>query len=151
MKRRPKVQTQDTSWLPTPEGHASSNASGFALCFSNKTSCVSVAVRPHTQHQQVLRSHELCVRLGDQYVFLDPLFFLSPACLTHSCYMISAAPLSTVSHSVGIFSAAAQPCRYFPVLLLNVTGTATEQVTDQATHVYLAEFQSREASAATKR
>lgn len=114
MKLWPKVQTQDTGWLPVPEGHASSNTSGFVLCFSNKTSCVLVTARPHTQHQQVLRSHELCVRLGDQYVFLDPLFFLSPACLMHSCYMLSAAPLSTVSHPVGIFSAAAQLCCYFP-------------------------------------
>lgn len=65
--------------------------------------------------------------------------------------MPSAAPLSTASHPVGIFAAAAQVCCYFPILLPNVTGTGIQQVTDQATHMYLAESKSREASAATNR
>lgn len=39
--------------------------------------------------------------------------FSSPVSLKHSCYMLSAPPLSTVSHSAGIFSAAAQVCCYF--------------------------------------
>lgn len=69
--------------------------------------------------------------LSNQCMFLDPrISFLSPACLKHSCYVLSAAPLSSVPfwaysqlqpRSAGIF-----------LLHYNVIGRATQQVTDKS-------------------
>lgn len=90
---------QDTGWIPVSEDHASfaSNRSVFVPCFSNKTSCVSDAVRPHTQlltnvGSQVLHATWWSVRVPWPSV----LFFLSHVPEAQLLYTLS----SPSEHSI---------------------------------------------------
>lgn len=65
------------------------------MCFSNIL-CLGCCGASNTVLTNV-RSHKLCILLRDQYVSLSLCSFLSPVCLKHSRYMLSAALLSTVS------------------------------------------------------
>lgn len=95
----------------------------------------------------LITSSICCLVISVCSLTLRALFCL--LCAWSTAAMCSQQPPWAQCPTLAISSAAAQVCCYFPTPLPHVIGRATQQVTDQVTHVCLAEPQSREASAAT--
>lgn len=72
---------------------------------------------------------KLCMLLSDQYMFLWPseLFFVP--CVPEAQLLCALSSPSEQCPTLGIFSAAAQVCCYFPTPLPNAIGRAIQQVT----------------------